>query len=92
MNHIDFYAGEEKYIDLVVRPTDPREIVVVTNAAYELTNQYDDKAVLNGQCEIDGDKISVLLKVIEAGRYELKITFKVGKETRIEKARIEVNA
>lgn len=92
MNVIEYYAGEEKYVELVVKPINRNEIVVVTKAEYELTKYCDNTVIEKGQCELDGDRVIVLLGITESGRYELKFTVTVGRETRIEKARIEVNS
>lgn len=90
MNQINFYAGEQKLIVLTVRPINPKEIVVVTKADYELIKQYDEIAE-KGTCEINGDEVAVLLKVTENGRYTLKVTMNIGREIRIEKIQINVD-
>ncbi|MCM1544861.1 MAG: hypothetical protein NC110_06115 [Ruminococcus sp.] len=87
---IEFYAGEERLIEAVIRPANPREIAVVTAARYELSEQYDGKKVESGSCEIDGAKISALLKMQKAGSYKLKIIAAVGRETYIETAAVIV--
>ena len=86
---IDFYAGEIKEVSAQVRARNPNEVVVITKAKYSLKNIASGETVEDGNLEIDGDTVSTILGIDEAGTFELKITVKVGAETFIEKATVQ---
>ena len=86
---IDFYAGEIKEISAQVKARNPNEIVVITEAKYQLKNVATGEEVESGSLEISGDTVSTILGIDEAGTFELKITVKVGAETFIEKATVQ---
>lgn len=93
MQRIDFYQGEVKQVTAVVKAKNPYDTVVVTSAKYSLTSAECDKEkteVESGECEIDGNKLTILLSTEECGVYELKITVNVGRETIIQKAYVYV--
>lgn len=89
-DEIRFFAGEVKYITASVVPRNPREIVVVTDAKYELINARTNEAAESGSCSVSGSEISALLGISEVGIYSLKLTVKVGAETFIQKASVYV--
>ena len=89
--NLSFYAGEEKYVTATLSSIDPDEIVVITEAGFELTD-CKGTMVSTGVCEIRGQEISVLLPIERPGSYTLKLTVKVGKETIIEKVGIFAGA
>lgn len=84
---LNFYNGEKKYINFCVCSR-KNETVVVTSAKYTLEKQ--DETVLSGDCEIDGNTISVLLEPPDVGTYTLAVTYTIPPETRIAKEEIDV--
>lgn len=87
---INFYAGEIKEVSAQVRARNPNEVVVITEAKYLLRNVSTGGTAEEGSLEIDGDTVSVILGINTAGTFELKFTVKVGAETFIEKATVQV--
>lgn len=75
----NFYLGEDKYVDFEIR-SKSLHTIVITSATYELKQQ--NTIVLSGQCEINGDRISILLEPPERGQYILEMTYTVAPETR----------
>ena len=89
--NLSFYAGEEKYVTATLSSIDPDEIVVITEADFELTD-CKGNIVSAGVCEIRGHEISALLPIEKPGSYTLKLTVRVGRETIIEKVAIFAGA
>ena len=87
---INFYAGEIKEVSAQVRARNPNEIVVITEAKYSLKNVSTGETAEEGNLEIDGGSLSVILGINTPGLFELKFTVKVGAETFIEKATVQV--
>lgn len=87
---INFYAGEIKEVSAQVRARNPSEVVVVTEAKYQLQNVSTGETAEAGNLNIEGDTVSVILGIDTPGTFELKVTIKVGAETFIEKAIIQV--
>jgi len=87
---INFYAGEIKEVSAQVRARNPNEVVVITEAKYQLKNVSTGETAEEGALDIDGDTISIILGINTPGTFELKFTVKVGAETFIEKAVIQV--
>ena len=87
---INFYAGEIKEVSAQVRARNPNEVVVITKAKYSLKNIANGETVEDGTLDIDGDTISVILSINTPGTFELKFIVKVGAETFIEKATVQV--
>lgn len=86
---INFYLGEEKYINAKVVPKNNDDIIIVNSAEYTLTDT-NGNVVDSGTCEIDGINLIMLLSPDGVGTYKLKITARVGAETIIEKSHISV--
>lgn len=89
---INFYKGEIKLVEAVVTPRNPNEVVVISSANYQLFRLADDEIVETGELEINGNTVSTILGIDEAGMFELKITVRVGRETFIEKANVRVES
>ena len=87
---INFYAGEIKEVSAQVRARNPNEIVIITEAKYQLWNVSTGEAAEEENLTIDGDTISVILGINTPGTFELKFIVKVGAETFIEKATVQV--
>lgn len=87
---IEFYEGERKEIRAVICSKISNETVVVTSAVYELKRKYGEDVLFEGNCEIKGSELTVLLETDEKGSYELKIRAEIGREKIIEKVSIEV--
>lgn len=85
---LNFYAGEEKFVEARIVPSRKNETAVIICAAYELTA--GGETCERGNCEVNVDKIRILLKTDKAGIYSLKITAKVGQETVIQKVSVAV--
>ena len=89
VNEILFYSGEIKYISAVVNPRNPNELVVISEAKYELIDS-EGQVIEAGDCEIENREIRSLLRVEGVGQYSLKLTVKIGKEVVIQKADVIV--
>lgn len=89
INEILFYSGEIKYISAMVNPRNPNELVVISEAKYELIDS-TGQVVEAGDCEIEKREIRLLLGINKAGQYTLKLTVKIGKETVIQKSEVTV--
>lgn len=87
---LDFFAGEEKFIEAKVVSAKRNETVVITSAAYELSKNSCTEIAETGSCEVNGDTVRLLLRTSEAGAYSLKITAKVGAETVIQRVSVSV--
>lgn len=87
---LNFFQGEEKYVEARAAAAKKNETVTITSATYELSKKSDENAVETGDCEIRGDRIRFLLKTSEAGTYSLKITVKTGAETVIQRVPVSV--
>lgn len=86
---INFYIGEEKYVDANIVSKNKLDTIVVNEATYELSST-DGTVIDSGNPTIDGTKLTMLIKPPSTGVYKLKITVKVGPETIIEQANIQV--
>lgn len=82
-----FILGEEKYLDFEVR-SKSLHTIVITSAYYKLMRGAN--VILSGNCEINGDRISILLEPPERGDYVLELTYTVAPETRKEKIILRV--
>lgn len=89
INEILFYSGEIKYISAMVNPRNPNDLVIISEAKYELIDS-KGQLVETGDCEIENREIRLLLGINKAGQYTLKLTVKIGKETVIQKADVMV--
>lgn len=90
-NEIKFYKGERKEVTAIIRPANSNESTVITSAKYEVTKFFGDNAVIKtGECEIDGNNLTVLLEFLDTGKYRLEITVSIGRELVIERAYINV--
>lgn len=83
-----FLLGEREYIGGEVRPRDQKEIVVVTDSTYEITQK---KTLLKeGKCEIDGNSVRFLFAADTVGEFTVEITASVGVERKIAKRTLVV--
>jgi hypothetical protein len=74
-----FILGEEKYVEFQVRST-KTQTVIITSATYQLSKSGAE--TMTGNCEIDGDIISILLEPVEKGMHLLEVTYVIAEETR----------
>ena len=74
-----FFLGEREYIEGKVRPRNPKETVVVTEATYEIIQ--GESLVKDGKCEIDGDMVRFLFYADTVGTFTAVMTASVGVET-----------
>lgn len=85
---IEFYAGEKKYIDILVVPKNQNDTVVINSAVYELLKE--EEVVETNDCKTDGAHIEILLGIDIEDVYTLKVTVIIGAETFIQKSTIVV--
>lgn len=83
-----FLLGEREYIDGEVRPRNPKEIVVITDSTYEITQK--EALLKEGKCEIDGNSVRFLFTADTVGEFTVKITASVGAEKVITKRTLVV--
>ncbi len=77
---LEFKVGEVQYVSATARAETPNEIAVINSACYKFMS-YEDKTVIQeGNCEIDGDMLKVLLSFSAKGFYILNIKAQIGKE------------
>lgn len=79
---MSFKVGEIEYVGGKVRPGVAKEVVVVTDAGYEIYE--DTNLVDSGKCEINGDAIRFLFEAKKAGVFVVKMFACVGKEKTID--------
>lgn len=87
---LNFYQGEEKYVEARAAAAKRNETVTILSAAYELSKNGYTEVVETGECDVRGDRIRFLLRTNEAGTYSLKITVKAGEETIIQRVPVSV--
>lgn len=87
---LEFFAGEEKFVEAKVVPSKRNETVVVAYASYELSKKASGEVTEQGNCEVKGNTVRHLLRTNEVGTYSLKITAKVGLETVIQRVLVSV--
>ncbi len=73
--------GEDKYVDLEVRSTQPG-IVVIPKAEWVLRRNGVTEVEQMGTCEVNGTFISTLVEPQQIGTYTLEITYEVPPEIR----------
>ncbi len=78
-----FILGEREYIEGKVRPRNPKEVVVVTEATYKITQ--GESLVEEGKCEIDGDNVRFLFHADTVGVFKAEMSASVGAEKVINK-------
>ena len=90
IDEIVFKVGEKRELTMTVHSDDSNENVVIASAEFELREQFGDKTVQRGSCEVDGAEAVVFLDLAEKGLHELKVTAYVGREVIIKTANIKV--
>ncbi len=75
-----FILGEEKYVEFEVGSRNPNESIVVTNATYKLIYHKTEETECEGNCEIDGRYLRILLAPTQRGIYHLLLTVEVPPE------------
>lgn len=84
--NIEFILGEQKYLDFNITSR-TNEQFVISASTYQLK---DGAEVLdNGNCDINGATLTVLLAPNKRGRFILEVSYTIPPETR--KARVFVN-
>ena len=83
-----FLLGEREYIGGEVRPRNPKEIVVITDSTYEITQK--EALLKEGKCEIDGNSVRFLFTADTVGEFTVKITASVGAEKKMSKRTVIV--
>lgn len=90
VNKITFHEGEKREVNVIVTSKNLQDLVVITDAQYELKKTSDNTVVQKGSCEIEDNEVTIFLDLIERGVYELKITARVGREVIIDKTLVVV--
>ena len=83
-----FLLGEREYIGGDVHSINPKEIVVVTDSTYEITQK--ETLLKEGKCEIDGNSVRFLFTADTVGEFTVKITVSVGAEKKMSKRTVIV--
>ena len=83
-----FLLGEREYIGGEVRPRNPKEVVVITDSTYEITQK--ETLLKDGKCEIDGNSVRFLFTADTVGEFTVKITASVGAEKKMSKRTVIV--
>lgn len=86
---IEFFEGEKKVISAMIKPKNCSEVVVITDAEYELSTA-SSEVVESGKCEIDGAEMSLIMKLDTQGKYYLTVTAYVGQEIIKQRAVVRV--
>lgn len=86
--NVKFIKGEKKNIQFLVS-SKKREPVIITDATYTLTR--NNEVVDNGDCNINGSTMSVLLELMNIGSYQLEVTYMIPPETRKVRCTVDVN-
>lgn len=79
--NIVFYQGEERTVDAYAASSNPNDLLIITSAEWTLTNSATGEVVDSGDCEIDGNQMTVFFGSDVAGYYALEITARIGRET-----------
>lgn len=82
----EFILGEEKRLSFEVK-SKTGQIIVITDAKFEL--KHNGETVQTGNMDIDGQKLSCLVKPPNIGNMYLEIQYTAAPETR--KARILID-
>lgn len=83
-----FLLGEREYVGGEVHSINPKELVVITDSTYEITQK--GTLLKEGKCEIDGNSTRFLFTADTVGEFTVKITALVGAEKKIGKRTIVV--
>ena len=86
---ITFYEGEERYLYADAESLDSNEILVIMSASYTLST-LDGAVVESGSCDIDGSRLTMLLRYEEKGTYLLTVQARIGAETVVRRATVAV--
>lgn len=87
MQQINFYAGEQRHVKLVVHATDNAQFSI-RSASWELL--WAGQVEASGDCVIDGNTIDAYIAPKKRTDYELRITYEVADETRVEVVKVVV--
>ena len=87
MQCIQFYAGEDKHVRLMVHATNG-ELFVIRTARWQLYCAGELEA--EGDCAIDEHVIDAKISPSRKTTYQLNITYQVADETLIERVEVAV--
>ena len=90
MGTLEFYVGEKKYVDAIVRTKDEKDLVIINRASWEIYENPEAKPI-TGSCFVSGDKVSALIETNKKGNFILKFIVEIGSETIIEKIALRVS-
>lgn len=103
MGTIEFFVGEKKYVNAIIRSQDEHDEIYLNKATWLLYDAPEHIYVPNGQtleeaskpkdCEWDKEKskVSALVEIDKKGSYILEFTVYIGPEKIIEKTAIRVS-
>ena len=87
MQQINFYAGEQRHIKLRFHVAND---VPFTIRAASWALLWAGQPEAEGECIIDGDVIDAFIAPVKRTDYELRITYYVADETRVEAVKVVV--
>lgn len=87
MQRIQFYAGEDKHVRLMVHAANG-EPFTIREASWSLSYAGTEEA--SGECVIDDHVLIAKISPARQTNYQLAITYKVADETLIEKLEVVV--
>ena len=84
-----YKVGEKRLIEWQVKPNSPDDIIVVTDAKYELMK--DGIKIENGDASRDGLTVSHFFQAAQTGSFMLRLYVTVPPETIVTELYIEVS-
>lgn len=87
---LTFIEGEKREVTATITSKNPEETVVIASANFELIKKSDNSVLQSGNCEIEGNEVTVFLDLTAKGSYVLKIASNVGREVIKSKVNVEV--
>lgn len=89
MENLTFEKGEVRKFEYSVRTTPVNDSIVVTAASWKLIDSNGDM-VNNGDCDVSGTIISMLITLQSAGFFTLEVTAMIPPETIIDRILLKV--
>lgn len=75
----EYTVGEKRLIEWQIRPNSKSDIVIVSDARYEVCNS-DGVVVKSGKCDVSGLKVGFLFEADTAGTFTARIFVTVPPE------------
>lgn len=74
-----YNIGEKRLIEWDIRPNDENDILVITEARYEVYKE--DELIQNGSMKIEDKRVSFIFEAVEKGEFVVKGFVTVPPET-----------